>query len=709
MMILKKLSTMLIMTASVFLLSACSNNNQTAVSADTAPDMTLVNAGAEVKAADAAKAAASPSEYTAKDHDYTAKEVSELEIEYFTLPSAAEESSIYVEPVEGIPDDFIRGVDASEVLSIENSGAKYYDSEGNDQDVFKILSQSGVNYIRLRIWNNPYDLDGNGYGGGNCDLQTAVSLGVRATKYGMKVLIDFHYSDFWADPERQLSPVAWQNLSDEDKCLALYDFTYDSLETLICAGVNVSMVQVGNETNNGLSGETDFDTICRLFNSGSQAVRKISEVYDRDIAVALHYTNSTDYEKIDNICAGLLENNVDYDILGLSYYTFWSGSFEQFGNVMSHVKNEYGKDVMLAEFSYPFTDQDGDCYDNSAAGGEMSAGYTSSVQSQSTMIRDMCALTYDNGGIGVFYWGGTWIPVGNDYETNMELWEKYGSGWATSYADSYDHENVGSYYGGSAWDNQALFDFDGKVLPSLDTFKYLATGTICDPAVDYIPDINIDVLVGRELMMPDTVFAIYNDRSLNGEVSVTWDESELESADTSKDGEYTVTGRTDDGHIVTATVNVGYVNIADNPGFEEEDYSMWDVAYEGDSNPTDFQDNGADAKTGDMSFHFWSEDNMSFTISQTKTDLTPGVYMVSVFSQGGDMNDDCSMELYAIADGVEYTVSFMDTSWCNWQNPILCDIPITDGEITFGVRMNLCPKSWGTLDDFSLCLTDTVD
>ncbi|MBR6344604.1 MAG: glycosyl hydrolase family 53, partial [Lachnospiraceae bacterium] len=115
------------------------------------------------------------------------------------------------------------------------------------------------------------------------------------------------------------------------------------------------------------------------------------------------------------------------------------------------------------------------------------------------------------------------------------------------------------------------------------------------------------------------------------------------------------------------------------------------------------------AKTGDMSFHFWSEDNMSFTISQTKTDLTPGVYMVSVFSQGGDMNDDCNMELYAIADGVEYTVSFIDTSWCNWQNPIICDIPITDGEITFGVRMNLCPKSWGTLDDFSLCLTDTVD
>ena len=121
-------------------------------------------------------------------------------------------SDIDVEKIDGIPDDFIRGMDASEVLSLENSGVKYYDYDGNEQDIFKTLADSGVNYIRLRVWNDPYDKDGNGYGGGNCDLNTAVELGKRATQYGMKVNIDFHYSDFWADPKRQNCPKAWEGM-----------------------------------------------------------------------------------------------------------------------------------------------------------------------------------------------------------------------------------------------------------------------------------------------------------------------------------------------------------------------------------------------------------------------------------------------------------------------------------------------------------------
>lgn len=107
------------------------------------------------------------------------------------------------------PDDFIRGMDASAVLSLENSGVTYYNYEGKEQDVFETLAQSGVNYIRLRVWNDPYDADGNGYGGGNNDVATAVALGKRATAYGMKVCVDFHYSDFWADPKRQHAPKAW--------------------------------------------------------------------------------------------------------------------------------------------------------------------------------------------------------------------------------------------------------------------------------------------------------------------------------------------------------------------------------------------------------------------------------------------------------------------------------------------------------------------
>ena len=124
----------------------------------------------------------------------------------FSQPEGPEESTVYVEPVDGISDDFYRGMDVSAVLALENSGVKYYNFDGEEQDVFMTLAQAGVNYIRLRVWNDPYDENGNGYGGGNNDVATAITLGQRATQYGMKVCIDFHYSDFCADPKKQFVP-----------------------------------------------------------------------------------------------------------------------------------------------------------------------------------------------------------------------------------------------------------------------------------------------------------------------------------------------------------------------------------------------------------------------------------------------------------------------------------------------------------------------
>lgn len=118
-------------------------------------------------------------------------------------------SSINIEKVTGISDETIRGVDVSSVISLENSGVKFFNFEGEEQDIFKTLAESGVNYIRVRVWNNPYDSEGNGYGGGNNDIDTAIEIGKRATQYGMKLLVDFHYSDFWADPAKQQAPKEW--------------------------------------------------------------------------------------------------------------------------------------------------------------------------------------------------------------------------------------------------------------------------------------------------------------------------------------------------------------------------------------------------------------------------------------------------------------------------------------------------------------------
>ena len=145
-------------------------------------------------------------------------------------------------PIDGLPDSFIFGMDASSVLAEEKSGVKYYDFDGNEQDVFKTFADAGINYIRLRVWNDPYDENGNGYGGGNNDLNAAITLGKRATDNGMKVMIDFHYSDFWADPKRQHAPKAWEGMNVEEKAEALCEFTKDSLSHLLDAGVDVGMV-----------------------------------------------------------------------------------------------------------------------------------------------------------------------------------------------------------------------------------------------------------------------------------------------------------------------------------------------------------------------------------------------------------------------------------------------------------------------------------
>ena len=367
----------------------------------------------------------------------------------FALPDGPEESEIYVEPIADLPDDFIRGMDASAVLSLENSGVTYYNYEGKEQDVFETLAQSGVNYIRLRVWNDPYDADGNGYGGGNNDVATAVALGKRATAYGMKVCVDFHYSDFWADPKRQHAPKAWEGMSASEKSEALYDFTKESLAELLDAGVDVGMVQVGNEINNGMAGEEDVDTVMDLIASGSRAVREIAKDYGKDIKVAVHYTNIEDYEEVDTRAANLQNAGVDYDLFGLSYYPYWDGTMENMQAVAENIENTYGKDVYIAETSYCYTTEDGDGFANSFAGTEdLVDGYVATVQSQATMIHDICAAADEAGALGVFYWEGTWIPVGDADADNTALWEKYGSGWASSYSADYDPDDAGLYYGG---------------------------------------------------------------------------------------------------------------------------------------------------------------------------------------------------------------------------------------------------------------------
>ena len=621
----------------------------------------------------------------------------------FSQPEGPEESTVYVEPVDGISDDFYRGMDVSAVLALENSGVKYYNFDGEEQDVFMTLAQAGVNYIRLRVWNDPYDENGNGYGGGNNDVATAITLGQRATQYGMKVCIDFHYSDFWADPKKQFVPKAWEGMNIEEKADALYNYTLDSLTQILEAGVNVGMVQIGNEINNGMSGETDVTNVRKLLTAGSKAVREATADSGKDILVAVHYTNIDDMKKMDTLLTGLQVKEIDYDIVGLSFYPYWHGTMDDLKNAIIHIRDTYDKKVYVAENAYCYTAEDGDGSANSVEGtGDLAEGYSASVQGQANEVRDVCAAASEAGAEGIFYWEGTWIPVGPADADNSAIWEKYGSGWASSYAGGYDPKDAGQYYGGCSWDNQAMFDFTGHPLASLNVFKYLKYGATAPLTVESIPALTVSCNLGTEAELPETVSVIYNDRS-EKQVPVTWNADDVAAIDTETGGTFIVSGSLDDGSEVTATVTVERVNYVQNPSFEDADTSMWTVTYAGDTDPTDYQVKAADAHSGEVAFHFWSgASDMVFSIAQSFTDLEPGTYELSAFSQGGDLSSDASMELYAIVDDMVMVDPFMLTTYADWQNPTISGIKVTDGTLTIGVRYQCNMNSWGTLDDVTL-------
>lgn len=632
-----------------------------------------------------------------------------IDVTTFALPDGSEESGIFVQPIADISDDFIRGMDASAVLAVENSGAKYYGFDGEEQDVFKTLAEAGVNYIRLRVWNDPYDENGNGYGGGNNDVATAIELGKRATQYGMKVCIDFHYSDFWADPTKQYVPKAWKGMNLEQKSDALYDFTVTSLTDILNAGVDVCMVQVGNEINKGMSGESFTSSVAELLKAGSSAVREVSKAAGKDIQVAVHYTDIDKQGEVAKITADLEKYGVDYDIFAMSYYSFWHGSMENMQEMAEYVQDTYGKKVVIAETSYCYTTEDGDGSGNSVSGdGDLVDGYDATVQGQADMLRDICAAANEADIMGVFYWEGTWIPVGPADADNSELWEKYGSGWASSYSGSYDPKDAGKYYGGCSWDNQALFDFTGHPLDSLKVFRELKYGATAPLAVEKVPDVEVSCNVGAELVLPETAQVVYNDKTANREVPVVWDAEQTAAIDTNIGGSYQVEGILQDEELdeeyrtVVANVEVKLINYVVNSSFEDSDTSMWKVVYNGKENPTDYQVNAKDAKTGETAFHFWSASEMDFSIEQEVTGLEPGTYQLSAFSQGGDMLSSSVLELYAVADGVEYTQSFELTGYADWKEPTVMDIKLTGDTIVVGVRMKCNGGSWGTVDDVTL-------
>jgi len=350
--------------------------------------------------------------------------------------------------------EFIKGMDVSMIKALEAYGAKYY-LNGEKEDLLTLLSKCGTNMIRIRIWPDPYDKNGNGYGGGENDLRTTVEIAKRTVENGMNFLLDFHYSDFWADPAKQVKPKAWENLNINALETAVYLHTIDTLKALKNQGVSPAMVQVGNEITNGLlwpEGHIDnLDKMVSLLQAGSRGVRE--ECPMAKIVIHLDFgTNNELYRKwFDQV----ITHKLDFDVIGMSYYPHWNGSLELLLHNMNDISMRYSKEVLIAETSVGYTLDTLGCkgivYDKSC---EEAAGYPATKKGQEDFLKDLFRTVRsvrNNKGIGVFYWEPAWLPIPDCY-------------WASESGTAYMNDKCEA---GNAMANQALFDEFGNANQAL--------------------------------------------------------------------------------------------------------------------------------------------------------------------------------------------------------------------------------------------------
>lgn len=612
--------------------------------------------------------------------------------------------SLYVKRVDNLPEDFIFGMDASSVIAEEDSGVRYFGLDGREQDVFQILSENGFNYIRVRVWNHPWDAQGRGYGGGNCDIGKAVEIGKRATKYSMKLLVDFHYSDFWADPGKQMVPLAWKNMEIEEKTEAVYQFTRDCLLQLKEAKIDVGMVQVGNETNGVLCGEKIWFNIQYLMQAGARATREVFP----EALVALHFANPEKAGSYMTYAKKMDYYQVDYDVFATSYYPYWHGTLDNLSAVMTEIADTYGKKVMVVETSYPYTAEDTDFSVNSVGdGGGIVKAYPFTVQGQANCIRDITDTVVNRmkNGIGVVYWEGCWISVGgNSWEENSALWEQYGSGWASSYAAAYDPNDAGRYYGGCAVDNQALFDRYGRALPSLRVFSLMREGNEIAPSPDALEDVELICDLNAALPLPETVNAVMTDGSRQA-VPVQWDLTEEKDREMHENGpaQYEITGQAG-GMTAKCFVSMVEYNYLTDYSFEEGGQG-WVFTDLRQADQLYVEDKKTDSLTGTKHAHFWSakKDSVEFTLEQMVQNLPEGKYRFTVSIMGGDGGDT---EIYAyvkINGEMVGKAPLQITSYGNWDTATAPEFTYQAGdEVAVGVYVR-CEGAgngaWGKIDD----------
>lgn len=340
---------------------------------------------------------------------------------------------------------FIQGMDMSFIDEIETFGGTY-EENGEAVDALVILKRNGVNAIRLRIWNEP--------AGGFCNLERTVLIAKRIKALGMHFLLDFHYSDKWADPANQWKPKAWEFLSFDALNNAVYDYTKHVLSELQMHGALPEMVQIGNEITPGMlwndgkvDGEFDTDEQWEKFTSLVKSGIAAARAVDPAINVMIHIDRGGDLPASRKFFERFQRHQVEFDTIGLSFYPWWHGTLEDLRSNLAELATTFGKNINVVETAYPWTLERPEgrqfIVDKEQ---QLHEGYPATVEGQANYLRDFISIikdTPEGKGIGFYWWEPAWIPSKEE--------------WSVGHANN--------------WSNLTLFDFSGKKLASLEALK----------------------------------------------------------------------------------------------------------------------------------------------------------------------------------------------------------------------------------------------
>ena len=370
---------------------------------------------------------------------------------------------------------WIKGGDVSSLAKGEALGAVYRTATGTRGDALAILAGNGMNLIRLRVWVGSPD--------GFHNSTDILPMARRAKALGLRLLLTFHYSDTWADPGQQTKPTAWANLSAAELRTAVYDHTYALCAALAAQGTPADYVQVGNEINDGLlwpQGRLStqgyaFSALAPYLQAGIAAVRAASPA----TAVVLHIAQGGNWDTVRWWFAGVKGAGVSWDYIGLSYYPYWHGPLAALESTVTQAAAYFQKPVLICETAYPFTLNANDSQGNVIGlSTQLTAGYAATATGQAAMLRaifDILDRVPAGRGAGVIYWDATWTA-------------RTGNGW----------NNLDSTSGNN-WENQALFDYNGRALAAQTVFAELpAFGAPC-----FTPREMADPAVAGDLADPD--------------------------------------------------------------------------------------------------------------------------------------------------------------------------------------------------------------